>query len=115
MSTAEPLAQGSIVWVEFDSRQEQGGRRPAVIVAGDDYLEVVNTRLIVVPVTSVDRGWPSRVEVTGGDLGQPSWAMTEQIRTVSRSRVVDRAGSVDAVTLRQIRTWVRDFLDRAIR
>jgi mRNA interferase MazF len=37
--------------------------------------------------------------------------MTEQVRTISRDRVVDRAGRVAPETLDVVRRWIRDFLD----
>jgi hypothetical protein len=33
------------------------------------------------------------------------------VRTVSRERIVDRAGAADAPTLDAVRGWIRDFLD----
>jgi len=36
--------------------------------------------------------------------------MTEQIRTVSRERLVDETGSVDETCLAKIRLWISDFL-----
>lgn len=107
------LAPGDLVWVAPDTAvgREQAGRRPAVVVAGSDYLAVVETLAVVVPLTSVDRGWPNHVPVRGGSLARDSWAMTEQVRTVSRGRIVDRAGAADAPTLDAVRGWIRDFLD----
>jgi mRNA interferase MazF len=106
------LAPGDLVWVAPDATvgREQSGRRPAVVVASVDYLATVDMLAIVVPVTSVDRGWPNHVPITGSLLPQPSWAMTEQVRTISRERVVDRAGRVPPETLVAIRVWIRDFL-----
>lgn len=106
------LAPGDIVWLAPDVviGREQAGRRPAVVVAGRSYLDIVDTLAVVVPITSVDRGWPNHVPV-GRALGRPSWAMTEQVRTVSRRRIVDRAGRVDAETLAGIRRWISDFLE----
>ena len=37
--------------------------------------------------------------------------MTEQVRTISRERLVGHAGQVDPETLADIRRWIRDFLD----
>lgn len=110
--TAEALVPGAVVWVELDpaAGREQGGRRPAVVVAGRDYLEVVDTLAVIVPITTVDRGWPNHVEIRGGELRRSCWAMTEQIRTVSRRRIVGQAGRVDGEVLRSIRQWVSDFL-----
>jgi mRNA interferase MazF len=81
------------------------------VISGTDNLNTVETLAIVVPVTSVDRAWPNHVPVSGIELPQPSWAMTEQVRTISRARIVGRAGRVDGLTLQDLRGWVRDFLD----
>src|SRR5271156_3406260 len=107
------LGPGDVVWAQPDIAigREQAGRRPALVVAGAGYLETVDTRVVVVPITSVDRGWPNHVEVVGAELGQPSWAMSEQIRTISRERVVGRAGRADDPTLAAVRGWLADFLD----
>jgi mRNA interferase MazF len=107
------LAPGDVVWVapEIAVGREQAGRRPALVVAGADYLDVVDTLAIVVPLTTVDRGWPNHVPVEGSALPLESWAMTEQVRTVSRERVVATAGRVDPQTLGAVRGWIRDFLE----
>lgn len=36
--------------------------------------------------------------------------MTEQVRTVSRERIVETAGQADQETLTQVRIWIKDFL-----
>lgn len=107
------LRPGDVVWAqpEIAVGREQAGRRPAMVVAGADYLETVDTLAVVVPITTVDRGWPNHVEVIGAELGRRSWAMSEQIRTISRKRVVGRAGRADQATLVAVRGWIADFLD----
>jgi mRNA interferase MazF len=107
------LAPGAVVWVKPDRTigHEQGGRRPALVIAGADYLATVDTLAIVVPITTVDRRWPNHIPIVGADLPQPSWAMSEQVRTIARERIVARAGNADVATLREVRDWVRDFLD----
>lgn len=107
------IAPGDVVWVEPDPTigREQGGTRPALVIAGTEYLAAVDTLAIVVPVTTVDRHWPNHIPITGAGLPQPSWAMSEQVRTISRERIVARAGSADRATLSEVRDWVRDFLD----
>ena len=109
----QPWRRGTIVWAALDpaTGREQGGRRPVVVVAADAYLEVVDTLTIVVPVTSVERGWPNHVALTGPTgLARPSWAMTEQPRTIARTRVVGVAGQVDRDTGAAIDRWLADFL-----
>lgn len=107
------LASGDLVWVspEIAVGRGQRGRRPALVVAGADYLATVDTLAIVVPITGVDRRWPNHVPVMGGSLHKTSWAMTEQVRTVSRERIVARAGRASNETLTAVRSWDRGFLD----
>lgn len=107
------LSTGDIVWLAPDVAvgREQTGRRPALIIAGPEYLETVDTVAIVVPPTTVNRGWPNHVLVEGAALAETSWAMTEQVRTVSRERIVGDAGRVAPETVDAVRAWVRDFLD----
>ncbi len=110
---SEALAPGAIIWVqpEIVVGREQAGRRPALVVSGAEYLQIVDTLALVVPITTVDRGWPNHIEVIGTGLERRSWAMSEQVRTISRERVVGRAGHADDGTLAAIRGWLADFLD----
>lgn len=104
---------GEIVWVVLDPvvGREQSGRRPAVVVSSRGHLSIADTLVMVVPVTSVDRGWSNHILLRGEVLDRASWAMTEQLRTISRERLVGHAGQVDASTLADIREWIIDFLD----
>ena len=108
------LCRGAVVWAESDPTRgrEQAGRRPALVVAGDLYLEQADTLAIVVPATTIRRGWPNHVLLRGPELvpRRPTYAMTEQPRTISRERIVDVAGVVDAQTMAEVDMWLRDFL-----
>ncbi len=83
-----------------------------LVVASDLYLEQATTLAIVLPATSTDRGWPNHVLLRGPDLAvrRPTWAMTEQPRTVMRDRLVGHLGVVDRATMREVDVWLRDFL-----
>ncbi len=107
------LSPGDIVWVFLDPvvGREQSGRRPAVVVSSRGHLLIADTLVIVVPVTSVDRGWSNHIPLGPDALQRRSWAMTEQVRTISRERVVGRVGRVDPATLAEIRRWIIDFVD----
>ena len=102
------------MWAESDPTRgrEQAGRRPALVVAGDLCLEQADTLAIVVPATTIRRGWPNHVLLRGPELvpRRPTYAMTEQPRTISRERIVDVAGVVDAQTMAEVDMWLRDFL-----
>ncbi len=103
-----------VAWAELDPvrGREQSGRRPALVIASDLYLEQADTLAIIVPATTNDRGWPNHVALRGPDLplAQPTFAMTEQPRAVTRERLFDVVGTVDAATMHEVDTWLRDFL-----
>lgn len=111
---ANSLRRGMVVWAELDPvrGREQAGRRPALVVASDLYLEQADTLAIIVPATTHDREWPNHVRLRGPDLAlaEPTFAMTEQPRAVRRERLFDLAGSVDAATMGEADKWLRDFL-----
>lgn len=106
------LPPGDIVWVYLSPvvGHEQNGRRPAVIISSHGHLSIADTLVTVTPVTSVDRGWSNHIRLQPSVLKRPSWAMTEQVRTISRERVASHAGRVDPETLARIRRWVVDFI-----
>jgi len=111
---ATDLRRGAVVWAELDPvrGREQAGRRPALVIASDLYLEQAYTLAIIIPVTTNNRGWPNHVLLKGPNLtlNQPSFAMTEQPRTVTRDRLFDLAGTVDGATMKEVDMWLRDFL-----
>jgi mRNA interferase MazF len=110
---SEPLARGAVVWVDFSPTvgHEQRGTRPALVVSSSGYLDSVRDLVIVVPITSVDRGWPHHVPVRGEQVRLPGagFAMTEQPRTISVARISRRSGVADRHTLAEIDQWLRDF------
>lgn len=111
MPTSVELVPGVVCWIELDPTRgrEQGGRRPALVVASRGYLDVVDQLALVIPVTSVDRGWPNHVALSG--LGRPSFAMTEQLRAVSRGRVHGVLGMATPEEMQEVLCWLGDFLD----
>lgn len=107
------MRPGDVVWVELGpvSGREQGGRRPAVVVSSADHLAAATTLVTVVPATSRDRGWPNHPALTGSTgLGGATFAMTEQVRTIARARVVGVAGSVDDACLAAVCAWLHRWL-----
>lgn len=114
MSGDPALAPGQVVWVALSPTvgREQSGHRPALVVASPGYLAIADTLVLVVPVTTAARGWPNHVPLTGPHgLPDPSLAMTEHLRAVSRSRITGASGAVDQRCLDHVRTWLADFLD----
>jgi len=92
------LSRGAIAWCDFGDPigREQGLRRPALVVSA----RIKNNLVIVCPITSRRRAYPTRVEIAPGQSGlrQISYVQTEQIRTVSGERLGAVLGSADAST-----------------
>jgi mRNA interferase MazF len=108
------LAPGVVAWATLEPvrGREQGGHRPVLVIASTGYLEAVTTLVIVLPISTVDRGWPNHVAIDGpSGLDRPSWIMSEQPRTLSRDRITGIAGQVSQVCLATVRVWLSDFLD----
>lgn len=107
------LAEGEVWWAAPSPTvgREQSGRRPVVVVSGEEYHATMTTLALVVPVSTRDRGWPHHIRLRGvTHLASPSWAMTEQVRVVSRERLVQRTGIVDTGCLDEIRGWLLNYL-----
>ena len=93
---------------------EQGGHRPALIVSSDLLHAIPSGLAFVVPMTSRDRRVRSHVPIhpPEGGLAPPSFAMTEQLRTISTRRLGRRLGKVASATSEAVLAWILLFLDR---
>ena len=91
---------------------EQGGFRPAVVISADWFNQTPHGLCIVVPVTTTNRQVPSHMQIDPPEAGvrTPSFAMCEQVRSISVLRLRRFRGSVSEETLRTIRTMVNAFL-----
>lgn len=107
--------RGEVWLVELSPTQgrEQSGGRPALVVSDDLFNRGRSGLVIVVPVTSRARQIPSHIPIAAGDGGlhAPSFAMCEQIRSVSLHRLVDGPfGMVSREVLRLVENRLRLLL-----
>jgi mRNA interferase MazF len=105
------------VWmVDFGDTigSEQGGRRPAVVVASEFHASFPIALTLVLPLTTRDRGLAHQVAVksTNSGLERLSFARTEEITAVSERRLVGRQplGHLDDVEADQVRRMVRRMI-----
>ncbi|MBQ9679255.1 MAG: type II toxin-antitoxin system PemK/MazF family toxin [Ruminococcus sp.] len=99
--------RGEVYLVDFGKGfgSEQGGIRPAVIVQnniGNKYSPTT----IVVPVTSrqTKAHIPTHVRVKGACFSKRSLALTEQVVTIDKRRIIRKMGSIKLKSLFKIGT-----------
>jgi mRNA interferase MazF len=74
---------------------ETAKTRPCVIVSPDDVNEALAT-VIIAPMTTVRRRWPTRPAVTF--QGKTGEIALDQMRAVDKSRLIKRLGRIDRTT-----------------
>jgi mRNA interferase MazF len=108
------VAPWEVWWVDFNPQlgREQAGLRPAIVVGSPLACSLPNGLVIVVPMTTRDRGLPFHPAVQLGN--KTGYAMTDQIKAIStqRLRKLDRH-AVDADDMEAVKFALRRMLDIA--
>ena len=110
---ARAVIQGQVYWTYFEPGKghEQHGRRPVVVVSGSELNQSETGLVWVVPVTTRDRNWETHLRLKGPlGLTEECFAMTEQLRCVSRGRLKRLSGAVSEESLSSLLRWLQNFL-----
>ena len=93
--------------------REQSGRRPCLVVSDDRFNRSAADLVIVIPITSKDKGIASHVEINPpeGGLQLRSFIKCEDIRSISTARLIKVLGSVKRSTLESVGRRLRILLN----
>lgn len=110
----DPL-RGEVWNVNLDPTKgrEQKGMRPALIVSHSTFNRSAAELVVIVPLTTTFRGIPLHVRINPpeGGVKTASFAKIEDVRSVSKERLLKRWGNVSQTTLAEVADNLRVLLD----
>ena len=113
MNVIQP-ARGEVWFVNLDPTKgrEQAGRRPALVLSVDQFNHGPAELVVIIPITSKAKGIPLHVAVAPpeGGLTQSSFIKCEDVRSVSKERLLSRLGTVTAPTLAAVENRIKLLL-----
>jgi mRNA interferase MazF len=113
VSVVQP-SRGEVWIVSLDPSRgrEQAGNRPALVFSVDLFNHGPADLVAVLPITSKSKGIPFHVPIKppDGGLKLESFAKCEDIRSISKERLLQRLGSVGPKTMEAAEYRVRILL-----
>ena len=93
--------------------REQAGNRPGLVVSVDLFNHGPADLVVILPITSKARNIPFHVGIDPpeGGLSQTSYIKCEDVRSVSKERLVRRLGVVTRETLTAVEDRLRILLN----
>lgn len=92
---------------------EQGGVRPCLVMSANRFNQSYLDLVIVLPLTSRKKDFPSHVAISQQESGLriQSYVKCEDIRSISKARLLYRIGQITTSTLKAIEDRVKIILD----
>ena len=81
--------------------------RPCLVISPNEMNKYIAT-VIVAPMTTKSRDYPTRVPVTF--QARQAWIVLDQIRTVDKRRLIERLGKIDVTTVAHVKTALSEML-----
>ena len=107
-------ARGEVWFVDLNPVRghEQAGRRPALVISVDGFNRGPADLVVVLPVTSREKGIPFHVEISPpeGGVRAHSFVKCEDVRSVATERLRSRLGAVSPQTMEAVEDRLRILL-----
>ena len=81
--------------------------RPCVVISPNEMNKYLSN-IIIAPMTSTVKGYPTRVEVNFG--GKNGEIVLDQIKTVDKKRIVKLLGNIDKKDIKEIKRVIKEML-----
>lgn len=108
-------SRGEIWFVDLNPVRghEQAGKRPALVVSVDLFNSGPAGLVVVLPITTKDKGIPFHMEIypPEGGLPEKSFIKCEDIRSISKERLLSLAGAVSLLTMAAVEDRIRILLN----
>ncbi len=103
------IKQYEIYWVNLDPTigREMKKTRPCVVLSPDEMNQFIGT-VIIAPLTSTIRSYPSRVKYTLQN--KAGMIALDQLKTVDKARLQRRIVTLDKNTIREVKKVIEDML-----
>jgi mRNA interferase MazF len=105
------VLRGEVWLVNLDPTlgREQAGTRPALIISENLFNQSYADLVIVIPITSKQKNIRSHVLIARGEGGltMESYAKCEDVRSISKQRLMKRLGSVTKQTIENVEEKLR--------
>lgn len=98
------IQRGQIYYADLDINEgsEQAGKRPVIIIQNNMGNEHSSTIIVAAITSNKTPALPTHIKLKVNGLPKYSVAMLEQVRTLSKKRLLDYICKVDAITLKKI-------------
>jgi mRNA interferase MazF len=101
--------QYEIYWIDLDPTRgsEIQKIRPCIVISPDEMNHNINT-VIIAPLTSTSKTYPSRVNIEFE--GKECWIVLDQIRCVDKSRLLKKAGILGEEDIIKVKLVIKEML-----
>ncbi|MEZ4987147.1 MAG: type II toxin-antitoxin system PemK/MazF family toxin [Saprospiraceae bacterium] len=101
------VRQYEIVLVNLDPTQgsEIKKTRPCAVISPNEMNKYLQT-IVIAPLTTSSKPYPTRVETKQAQ--KRGWIVLDQIRTVDKTRIVKKLGTLGADEIMNVKSVIRD-------